>query len=131
MAPLVAALRDPLAAEHGALDTLLVAQVASARATAAMASRPLPDGAVANWIAAESALTAAASGVLALVEQHATVRAAEPVAGLVQGWHEAGPRLGFARQLFNESARAHDEALAQFPTRLLVPLFSFRPAGRI
>ncbi len=131
VAPLVAALREPLAAEHGALDTLQAAQGASTQATAAMAARPVPAGAAARWLAAESALTSAASRVLALVEQHPDVSAREPVAGLVRAWHEEAPRLGFARQLFNEAARSHDEALAQFPTRLLVPLFGFGPAGRI
>ncbi|MDP1646621.1 MAG: LemA family protein, partial [Rubrivivax sp.] len=38
VAPLVAALREPLAAEQGALDALLAAQGASAQATAALAA---------------------------------------------------------------------------------------------
>jgi LemA protein len=96
-----------------------------------MATRPVAGGAAAGWLTAESALTAAASRVLALVDQHPDIHTREPVAGLVQTWHEGVPRLGFARQWFNEAARIHDEALAQFPTRLLVPLFGFGPAGRI
>ena len=40
-------------------------------------------------------------------------------------------RLGFARQLFNETAQPYNEAIAAFPTRLLVGLFRFGAAGRL
>jgi len=131
VAPLVAALREPLVAEHGALDALLAAQGASTQATTAMSARHAPAAAAAQWLAAESALTATASRVFALLEQQPALVAQEPVAGLVQTWRELAPRLSFARQLFNEAVSSYDEALAQFPTRLLVPLFGLRRAGRI
>ncbi|MDO8419132.1 MAG: LemA family protein [Rubrivivax sp.] len=128
---LLAALREPLAAEHGALDALLAAQEGSTHATAAMAARPVAEDRASDWVAAESALTAAASRTLALVEQQAELRAREPVAGLVHAWRELEPRLVFRRQKFNEAAFTYNAALAQFPTRLLVALFGFRRAGRI
>jgi LemA protein len=131
VAPLVAALREPLAAEHGALDALLAAQGASTQATTAMSARHAPAAAAAQWLAAESALTAAASRVFALLEQQPALVAQEPLAGLVRTWRELTPRLGFARQLFNDAASSYDEALAEFPTRLLVRLFGFGRAGRI
>jgi LemA protein len=53
------------------------------------------------------------------------------VAGIVRAWHEREPRLAFARQLFNDAAQTYDAALVQFPTRLLVRLFGFGPAGRL
>ena len=129
--PLVAALRVPLAAEHGALDALLAAQGASEQATLAMAAQPLSARTAANWMAAEAALAAAASRVFALLEQHPELRAREPVSGLAQACRALDPRLAFTRQLFNEAALTYDEALAQFPTHLLVRLFGFRRAGRI
>lgn len=129
--PLVAALREPLAAEHGALDALLAAQGDSARATAALAARTVADGAAAHWVTAESALTAAASRVFALLDQHVELRSQEPVSSLVAAWRALEPRLLFRRQKFNEAAFTYNAALAQFPTRLLVPLFGFRRAGRI
>jgi len=55
VAGLAAALREPLAAERGALEALLSAQGASAQATAAMAARNVAAGTAANWVAAESA----------------------------------------------------------------------------
>ena len=49
----------------------------------------------------------------------------------VVAWGALEPRLVYRRQKFNEAAFIYNEALAQFPTRLLVPLFGFRRAGRI
>jgi LemA protein len=46
-------------------------------------------------------------------------------------WREANRRLGFARQLFNEAAASYNEAIAAFPTRLLVRMFRFEAAGRL
>ena len=42
---------------------------------------------------------------------------------------DAAQRLGFARQLFNDAVRHHNEAVQQFPTRLLAGLFGFGLAG--
>lgn len=131
VAALVAALREPLAAEQGALDALLTAQGASTQAAEALAARTVSEPRAAAWRLAEGALTAAASRVLALVEQQADLRLHEPLAGLVRGWHEQQPRLAFARQLFNETAGAYNEALTVFPTQLLVRLFGFGRAGRL
>ena len=44
---------------------------------------------------------------------------------------ELEPRLGFARQLFNDAAQAYNDAARQFPTRLLTHLFGFGTAGRL
>lgn len=131
VAALVTALREPLAAEQGALDALLAAQGASTQATEALAARVVSAPRAADWLRAEGVLTAAASRVLALVEQQAELHRHEPLMTLVHGWHEQQPRLAFARQLFNETAGTYDEALAQFPTRLLVRLFGFSRAGRL
>lgn len=128
---LVAALRQPLADEQGALDALLAAQGASTQATTSMAARIVAERRAGDWVAAEGVLTAAASRVFALLEQRAGLLDDEALAGSVRAWNELKPRLAFARQLFNETAGAYNEALAQFPTRLLVRLFGFARAGRL
>ena len=131
VAALVAALREPLAAEQGALEALQNAQGASAQATAAMAACTVADDTAAHWVAAEGALAAAASRVFALLDQHAELRAQDPVSAPVAAWGAWEPRLVYRRQKFNEAAFIYNAALTQFPTRLLVPLFGFRRAGRI
>jgi LemA protein len=130
-APLIAALRDPLAAEHGALDALVLAHAQAARAAAMMRTRPVGVAQAAGWAAAESALSAAASRVLALLEQQPELLQQASIAGSAAAWRDAHARLAFARQLFNVAAETYDEAIALFPTRLLVRAFGFGPAGRI
>ena len=127
--PLVAALREPMAAEQGALDSFLLAHQATVRAAAQMGAKPVWPAHAQAWGAAESVLAAAATRLLALLDQQAELGHSEPVATLVAIWHEAQARLPFARQLFNDEALAYNDALAQFPTRLLARLFRFGPAG--
>lgn len=130
-APLLAALREPLAAEHGALDALQATLAESARTAAAMTTRPVDGANASAWLAAESALAAAASRVFALLDQHAALRDAAAVASGAAGWRDADARLRFARQLFNDAAETYDAAIAQFPTHLLLRPFGYARAGRI
>lgn len=128
---LQAALREPLAAEQGALDAWQAALAEAARAAATLGAKPVVQAHAVAWVAAESGLSAAASRVFALLEQAAELRQSEPVASQVLAWLEASKRLRFARQLFNEAATPYDEAITTFPTSLLVRAFRFRAAGRL
>lgn len=127
--PLVAALREPLAAEHGALDSLLLTHDAAMRAAADMSARPVRAAHAQAWLAAEAALAAAATRLFALLEQHPRALAQEPVAGLVTTWHEAQARLPFARQYFNQEAEVYNEAVALLPTCWLARALRLEPAG--
>ncbi len=129
--PLAAALRGPMAAEQGALDALLQAHALAVRAAADMSARPVREVHAQAWVAAEAALSAAASRVLALLDQEAELRAQPPVAALLAGWNDAMARLPFLRQLFNEVASDYNAAAAQFPTSLVARLFSFGRCGRL
>jgi LemA protein len=129
--PLLAALREPMAAEQGALDTWAAALAEAARAAAALGGKPVVAEHASAWVAAETTLAGAASRVFALLEQHAELRARDDIAASVAAWRDAGTRLGFARQLFNEAATAYNDAITTFPTRLLVRMFRFDAAGRL
>jgi len=129
---LVAALRAPLADERGALDALWSAHAASARAAGAMSARPLADANAQAWAEAERHLVAAAARVFALADGQAeALSGIATVADARAAWAEGEQRLRFARQLYNDAAAAHDEAIAVFPTSLLSPAFGFRAAGRV
>ena len=131
VAPLLAALRVPLAAEQGALDALQAQLSESARAAALMSARPLIEGRAAAWVAVEVAVAAAASRVFALVETNPTLHEQASVAAGTAAWREAEARLRFSRQFFNEVGDGYNAAIGQFPTRLLLPLFRFGRAGRL
>jgi LemA protein len=129
--PLVAALREPLAAEQRALDALLAAQHQAARAAGAMAARPVDAGHAAAWVAAETTLAAAAARVFALLDHQGDLRHITQLPALVATWREGEARLAFARQLFNDAGTGYNAAIALFPTSLLARLFGFAPAGRL
>jgi LemA protein len=129
--PLVAALRAPMASEQGALDGLWAAHLQATQATAALAASPVAAARAVAWVAAESALAAAAGRVLALLDQDRDLSVQEPVASLAAAWRAGQARLPFARQVFNEAAMAYNQALMQFPTRLLLPTLGFASAGLV
>ena len=131
VAPLLLALQEPLAAEQGALDALRVSHGQAQAAAAELKARPLSTAAVAAWRSAESTLAPAASRVLALLEQHAELRTTPAVATAVATWHLAESRLAYGCQVFDSAVAAYNEATLQLPTRWLLRLFGFAPAGRL
>lgn len=128
---LVAALREPLAAEQGALDALLAAQGQVRSAAQALGARPVVASLAAALSAAEAAWAPAASRVLALLEQAPGLAGEATIEAPATVLRDSAPRLAFARQLFNETAQAYNSAARQFPTRLVTRLFGFGTAGRI
>jgi LemA protein len=129
--PLLAALREPMAAEHGALDATLAALADVKRTATVMGARPVVAENAAAWVTAEASLSATASRLFALLEHSEALGRQEDVRLNTRNWRDADARLAFARQLFNEAAEAYNAAIALFPTRLLAPMFRFGPAGRL
>jgi LemA protein len=129
--PLLVALREPMAAEHGALDATLAALADVKRTATAMGARPVMAANSTAWVTAESSLSAAASRLFALLDHSAALQLHDEVPAYMRSWRDADTRLAFARQVFNEAAEAYNAAISLFPTRLLVPMFRFGRAGRI
>lgn len=126
---LTEALREPLADEGVALDSLHAAQQACAEAAQALRRRAQDAPRAKALAAAEAALAAALTRVLALLEPQAALRGEPVLASHLAVLHEAAPRMDFARQLYNDAVQAYNEALRQFPTQLLARLFGFAPAA--
>ena len=131
VAALAAGLREALRDEQGALDALLAAQALLQGAAAAMRERPALAPRAAALAAAEATLAAALARLLALLEQQPALAHAEALAPHLAAVQDATRRLGFARQLFNDAVAAYNDAVQQFPTRLLSHLFGFGPAGAL
>ena len=127
--PLAAALREPLAAEQGALDAFLNAHGQAVQAASALGAKPVAVATAADWVRAESLLAAASSRLLALVGQQPELPAAPDVAPLLATWSQAQSQLAFARRLFDDAAVAYNEAARAPPTRWLLRLFGFGPVG--
>lgn len=131
VAALVSALRAPLAAEQGALDALLAAQAQVRAAADALGARPVLGALAGAVVAAETSMASASARVLALLDAQAALRAEPAVAPHAQALRDSVQRLAFARQIFNEAAQAYNDAVRQFPTRLLARLYGFGTAGRL
>jgi LemA protein len=131
VAPLVAALREGLVGEGAALDALLSAQAQVAAAADGLRPRPMLADSTQALVLAEALMAAASARVLALLDLQAELRGTEAVAGPALALREAEPRLGFARQLFNDAVQAYNDAARQWPTRWLTRLYGFGTAGRL
>ena len=131
VAPLVAALRGPLAAEGAALDALLAGQAQVSAAADALRPRPVLALQAAALVQAEAPMASASARVLALLDLQPELRDVAEVAPLAKALRDAEPQLAFARRLFNEAVQAYNDAARQFPTRLLTRLYGFGTAGRL
>ena len=128
---LVAGLRDRLPDELATLDALQSAQTQLQAAAEAMRARPALAPRAATLAAAESTLSAASMRLLALLEHQPALAGDASLAPQLSALQDASQRLGFARQLFNDAVAAYNDALQQFPTRLLSRLFGFAAAGAL
>ncbi len=128
---LVSLLREPLPTEHRALDAVLAASEQVIASAAAVRRRPGDRDSVSGLALAERVLAAALERLHALLEQHPGLKGEPQVDTHVSELSVLDQRLVFRRQLFNQATHRYNEAVRQFPTSLLVPLFRFEPAGTL
>jgi hypothetical protein len=69
--------------------------------------------------------------VLNHIEADAELHANDTIATQMLALFEFGPRLIETRQRFNQACVAYNEAIRQFPTSLLAPVFRFEVAGSL
>lgn len=126
---LLDAVEPALVGERSALDAMVGAQVQVATAAELVRRRPAPEEAMAVLAKAEVSIVAALARIVALVDHHGELKHDASVAPHLLSLTELGARDRFARQAFNEAARAYNHAIDQFPTRLLTRAFGFERAG--
>ncbi len=83
---------------------------------------------VAQTAAAEAALSGALSRLLAVVESYPDLKATGNVAQLQEELTSTENKIGFARQLYNDTATQYNTAQQQFPTNLVAGLAKASPA---
>ena len=117
---------------HACLDALVAAQAQVQADLTALRGRPLQQrSALAAFVAHDVACADALAGVQAAVVADAAAASDPDLAIAFAELDRLDTRLAAARQGFNDAAQAYDAAIAQFPTRLLVPWFGFERAGRL
>jgi LemA protein len=128
---LVEVLRPALHAEHGTFDAVLAASAQSHAAASDVRMRPGAAQPVAALALAEQVLAGMLARLYALLEQHPEQGHDAVVAGIVAELTAIAQKVEFARQLFNAASLRYNEAVHQFPTSMLAPLFRFAPAGQL
>jgi LemA protein len=99
--------------------------VVSARNKAITAST---SGSVAATAQAETQLTGALSRLLAVVEAYPDLKATANVAQLQEELTGTENKIGFARQLYNDTATQYNTAQQSFPTMLFAGMAGATPA---
>jgi hypothetical protein len=87
-------------------------------------TRPLDPASVAALRSAQDVLVAAWARVIAGVEEHSALPGIDPPR---RKWDDQWQLTDGARCRFNDAVQAYNDAISQFPARLLAWLFSFRP----
>jgi len=128
---LVAALRAHLPDEQASFDAALGAEEQLQAMAAAVRAKPTRGAALHNLATAEGVHASMMARLAALLDPHATVREDAAVAAALDELKDAQLRLSLARQHFNAAVEGYNEAVLQFPARLLAKLFAFEPAEKV
>lgn len=131
LAELMRLAEHALQSEQATLHCVSLAQTQLAEAVDQTRRRPADFDTVARLATADAALQAFSVRLLDLVAHDDALQADAPAQAALQALREAQPRLAFARQLFNDASQHYNLSLAQFPTRLLMPVFRLGPAGQL
>jgi hypothetical protein len=83
---------------------------------------------VAQTAAAEAALTGALGRLLAVVEAYPDLKATGNVAQLQEELTSTENKIGFARQLYNDTATQYNSVQQQFPANMVAGLAKATPA---
>lgn len=129
LAGLLVAAEPRLGNERAALEAVITAQAQLGQAAEVLRPRPARADAVAALAKAEAALVPALARLASLIEQQSDWREDSGLSSSLQTLKELAPRWQFARQVFNDASANYNEAIDQFPTRLLTNIFKFGRAG--
>lgn len=128
---LLRALADPFSSERSALDSVTEAQELLVESLEAVRNRPAQARSVSDLSSALTRLEPALTRLLALLEHQPRLRELPEVEQPRNELLDVAARMPYARQVFNEAVQAYNEAVRQWPTRVLTGLFHFEPAGSL
>lgn len=126
---LLLALADPFRSERPALDAVTEAHDLLMLSLDAVRSRPAQAQAVSDLGSALARLEPAMTRLLALLEHQPRLRELPEVEQPRNELLDVAARMPYARQVFNDAVQTYNDAVRQWPTRVLTGLFHFGPAG--
>lgn len=83
---------------------------------------------VSKLAAAEQQLTGALGKLMAVVEAYPDLKATGNIAQLQEELTSTENKIGFARQLYNDTATNYNTKQQQFPTAIIAPMAGAKPA---
>lgn len=125
---LLAAVAPRLTSEQATFDALASAQAETQAATQAVRARPWSPDPVGTLAVAGALHAAALTRLLSLLDHQAELRSEPDIDALVSELKLIERQRAFTRQVFNQAVGFYNEALQQFPTRVLANLYGFREA---
>jgi LemA protein len=128
---LVKAASELMPSEQAALDAWLSAHQQVGAAVDALGAKPVVAALAAQLLGAEAAQAAAGARVSALIDQVPALQADSANQAVRESLRDLDARLVFARQLFNDSAQRYNDAVREWPTRVLARALGFGTAGRL
>ncbi|MFG6447533.1 LemA family protein [Roseateles sp. BYS180W] len=125
---LVAQLGPLLDNEQATFDALASAQAEAQTAAQAVRARPHAGDPVARLAVASAMHAAALTRLMSLVEHHPEIAYRAEIAPLMDELKMVERQRSFARQVFNQAVTTYNEAVQEFPTRVLNSIFGFSEA---
>jgi LemA protein len=125
---LLAAVAPRLPSEQATFDALASAQAESQAALPAVRAKPWSTDPVGSLAVASALHAAALTRLLSLLDLQTELRSEAEVDALVSDLKLIERQRAFTRQVFNQAVGQYNEALHQFPTRVLANLYGFREA---
>lgn len=121
-------LRPLLPAEQSTFDTLAASQAEAQQLAAEVRAKPHAADPVASLAVAAAVHAAALTRLTSMLEHHAELREHAELYVLQDELKLVERQRAFTRQLFNEAVRKYNEAVREFPTRLLTGFYGFTEA---
>ena len=116
-------------AQAASEDPDAVAERARLNAAAVQAERQLAVATARRQVAAaEQQLTGALGKLMAVVEAYPDLKATGNIAQLQEELTSTENKIGFARQLYNDTATNYNTKQQQFPTAIVAPMAGAKPA---
>ncbi len=131
LATLLSALAEPLASELAAVESVSEYQAQVAQAAEAVKSGPAHAPPVLDLVSALGRLEPALTRLLALMEHQPQLREWPEVEQPRNELLDVAARMPYAKQVFNEAVLNYNQAVQQWPTRLLSGLYSFGPSEKL
>ena len=125
---LLAQVSAALPSEQATFDALVQAQSEALSAAQNARVRPWSPDSIGGLAVATALQAAAQTRLVSLLDHQAELRQAQALDPLLDELKLIERHRAFTRQVFNQAVEQYNDALRQMPTRLLTPLFGFRPA---